>query len=102
MCPETFVISKRVSPTVSPFFPWTGRYQEPLNAPFLNGLFSKGFQEGKGPLRYSGKRPIKVGRWPIKEWKRPIKATGQFSGTPKENGPSKKAHEEVYEKTQKE
>ena len=49
--------------------------QEPLNAPFLNGLFSSGFSEVKRPLRTkSVKRPIKVGKRPINEGKRPIKA----------------------------
>ena len=48
--------------------------QEPLNAPFLNGLFSSGFQEAKRHLKTkSGKRPIKVGKRPIKEGKWPIK-----------------------------
>ena len=70
--------------------------QEPLNAPFLNGLF-----EVKRLLRTkSGKHPIKVGKRPIKEGKRPIKAmvlvgisVGCLMGTPAmaENGPSKKA-----------
>ena len=38
--------------------------QEPLNGPFLNGLFSRGFfqEVGHGPLRYPGKQPIKVGQ----------------------------------------
>ena len=35
-----------------------------------------------GPLRHSGKRPIKEGKRPIKEGKRPINANGQFWGTP--------------------
>ena len=49
--------------------------QEPLNAPFLNGLFPEDFQEAKRPLRTkSAKRPIKVGKRPINEGKRPIKA----------------------------
>ena len=49
--------------------------QEPLNAPFLNGLLSSGFSRGKRPLRTkSVKRPIKVGKRPINEGKRPIKA----------------------------
>ena len=48
-------------------------YQEPLNAPFLNGLFSS--QEAKRALRTkSVKRPIKVGKRPINEGKWPIKA----------------------------
>ena len=50
----------------------------------------------------SGKHPTKVGKRPINQGKRPIKATvliGLFSGTPAmaESGPSKKAHQEVYE-----
>ena len=46
--------------------------QEPLNGPFLNGLFSRGFSRGKtAHLRHSEKRPIKVGKRPIKEGKRP-------------------------------
>ena len=50
--------------------------QEPLNAPFLNGLFPVDFQEVRRPLRTkSGKRPIKVRKRPIQEGKRPIKAT---------------------------
>ena len=57
--------------------------KEPLNAPFLNGLFSRGFSRGKNdPLRPSGKRPMKVGKRPIKEGNRPINANGQFSCTP--------------------
>ena len=50
--------------------------QEPLNAPFLNGLFSSGFSRRKtAPYRTkSVKRPIKVGKRPINEGKRPIKA----------------------------
>ena len=55
---------------------------------FLTGCFPGDFQEGNGPLRHSGKRPIKVGNRPIKEGKRAINANGQLSGTP----PSKKAH----------
>ena len=35
--------------------------QEPLDAPFLNGLFFSGFSKGKRPIRTkSGKRPIEV------------------------------------------
>ena len=78
---------------------------------FLMGCFPVVFQEAKRPLRTkSGKRPIKVGKRPINEGKRPIKAMvlagvavgclmGCFSGTPAiaENGPSKKAHYEVYD-----
>ena len=56
--------------------------QEPLNGPFLNGRFPGHFQEGNGPLRHSGKQPIKVGKRPLKEGKRPIKVNGLFSGTP--------------------
>ena len=54
-------------------FVWT---QEPLNAPFLNGLFSSGFSRRKtAPYRTkSVKRPIKAGKRPINEGKRPIKA----------------------------
>ena len=60
--------------------------QEPLNALFLNTLFSSmpffligcfpvDFQEVKRPLRTkSVKRPMKVGKRPINEGKRPIKA----------------------------
>ena len=80
--------------------------QEPLNAPFLNGLFSRDLREGKRPLRTkSGKRPIKVRKRPIKDGNRPIKVMvlvgvsvgcliGLFSGTPAkaENGTSKKAN----------
>ena len=33
-------------------------------------------------LRHSGKRPIKVRKWSLKEAKRPINANAQFSGTP--------------------
>ena len=56
--------------------------QEPLNAPFPNGLFSHGiFKRENGPSRHSGKRPITVGKRPIKEGKRPINANGLFSGT---------------------
>ena len=45
------------------------RDQEPLNAPFLNGLFCPlGRHRGKAPLYY------KVGKRPINEVKRPIKA----------------------------
>ena len=47
--------------------------QEPLDAPFLN--------DGNGPLRHSGRRPIKVGKRSIKEGKWPIKVNGLFSGT---------------------
>ena len=52
-------------------------FQEPLNAPFLNGLFSSGFSIGKTAWslrKKTGKRPIKVGKRPINEGKRPIKA----------------------------
>ena len=49
--------------------------QEPLNAPFLNGLFSSGFSRGKtAPWGEIGKRPTKVGKRPIKEGKRSTKA----------------------------
>ena len=48
--------------------------QEPLDAPVLNGLFSRDFREGKRPIRTkSGKRPIKVRKRPVKDGKRPIK-----------------------------
>ena len=51
--------------------------QEPLNAPFLNGaVFQAIFKRENGPLRHSGKRPIKVGKLPIKEGKRPINLNG--------------------------
>ena len=47
-----------------------------LSMGFLNGLFSSGFSRGEnGPLKRSGKRPIK-------HRKRRIKADGLFSGTP--------------------
>ena len=50
--------------------------QEPVNAPFLNGLSSNGFSRGvKRPLRTkSAKRPIEVGKRAINEGKRPFKA----------------------------
>ena len=50
--------------------------QEPLNAPFLNGLFSSKISRGtcNGPLGRNRGSPIKVGKRPIKEGKRPIKA----------------------------
>ena len=56
------------------------RCQEPLNAPFLKKrLFSKGiFTRENGPLRHSGRRPIKVGKRPIKVGERPIKPNGLF------------------------
>ena len=42
---------------------------------FLMGCLPVDFQEVKRPLRTkSAKRPIKVGKWPINEGKRPIKA----------------------------
>ena len=42
---------------------------------FLMGCFPVDFQDVKRPLRTkSVKRPIKVGKWPINEGKRPIKA----------------------------
>ena len=42
---------------------------------FLMGCFPLDFHEAKRPLRTkSWKRPIKAGKWPIKEAKRPIKA----------------------------
>ena len=44
-------------------------------------VFPEIFQRENGPLRYSGKRPIKVGKRPAREAKRPINATGLFSGT---------------------
>ena len=61
------------------------------------GCFPVDFQEVKRPLRTkSVKRPIKVGKRPINVGKL---LHGLFSGTPAmvENGPSEKAHEEVYE-----
>ena len=36
----------------------------------------------KGPLRHSRKRPIKVGKRPIKDVKHPINANGQYPDTP--------------------
>ena len=77
---------------------------------FLMGCVPVDVQEVKRPPRTkSAKRPIKVGKRPIKEGKRPIKAmvlvgsrllNGQLSGTAAmaENGPSKKAHLEVYDR----
>ena len=62
----------RLSPAGASRSPATwagGCYQEPLNAPFLNGLFSSGFSRGKtakGLGAKSGKRPMKGGKWPIK------------------------------------
>ena len=66
-----------------------------VNAPFLDGLFSRGISRGKnGPLRRSGRWPIKVGKRRIEERKRP----GLFSGTRHDGKrPSKKAHEKVYD-----
>ena len=65
-----------------------GQYQ-PLVKNLLMPLFLKKnavlqgiFKRENGPLRHSGKRPIKVGKRLIKEGKRPISANGQFSGTP--------------------
>ena len=72
-------------------------FKNPLMGLFLMGCFPGDFQGGNGPLRHSGKRPIEGGKRPIKgKW--PIKANGLFSGTRVmvENGPSKKAHQEVY------
>ena len=83
---------------------WSGCHVKNLFMPlFLMGCFPGDFEEGKRPLRHSGKRPIKVGKRPIKVGKRPIKvgkrpikvgkrpikegkrtisANGQLSGTP--------------------
>ena len=83
----------------------------PFSEPDLMGCFPVDFQEVKQPLRAkSGKRPIKVRKRPIKEGKRPIKAMvlvgisvgclmGCFLAPPAmvENGPSKKAHQGVYD-----
>ena len=49
---------------------------------FLMGCFPNDFQRENGPLRHSGKRPIKVGKRPSKDGERPIKVNGLFSGTP--------------------
>ena len=44
-------------------------FQEPVNAPLLSALFPGDFKRENGPLRHSGKRPIKIGKRPIKEGK---------------------------------
>ena len=52
--------------------------EDPLNGPFLNGLFSSRFSRDKTASgTKSGKRPTKVGKRPIKEGKRPMKAEFQ-------------------------
>ena len=58
---------------------------------FFLAIFQQKRKKGQG-------RPIKEGKRCIKEGKRPINADGQSWGqsTMVENGPSKKAHSEVY------
>ena len=67
-----------------------------LGAPFLGGLFSRGFSRGKTAHEgVQGNGLFRRGKQPIKEGKRPINANGRFSGTVSvtvENGPSKNAH----------
>ena len=58
--------------------------QEPFNGPFLNGLFSREFPEGNGPLVHSGKWPIEVG-------KRPINCPSRLMGCVREPHPGWKA-----------
>ena len=57
-------------------------HQEPLNGPFLNGLFSKIYFRENGLIRHLGQHLIEVGKRPTTELKRPLKANGLFSGTP--------------------
>ena len=45
---------------------------------FLMGCFLGDFQEGDGPLRHSGKQPIKEGKRPIKEGNAPLTLMGSF------------------------
>ena len=54
---------------------------------FSMGCFPGDFQEENGPLRHSGKRPIKVGKRPIKEGKRPISTNVQFRAPHHPRGP---------------
>ena len=57
------------------FLVWFAGATPDLNAPYLNGLFSSGFQEVKRPLRTKlRKRPMEVGKRPIKGGERPITA----------------------------
>ena len=53
-------------------------YQQPLDGPFLNRVFSRGFREGKRPTKAFGERPIKVGKRPIKEGNNPLTLMGSF------------------------
>ena len=59
------------------------------------GCFPGSFQDGNGPLRHSGKRPIKVGKRPIQEGKRTISALMGSFRAPRHDG--KRPLEEVYE-----
>ena len=57
--------------------------QEPLNAPFLNGLFSRGFSRGKTAHQGIPKNgPLRSENGPLRTGNAPINANGQFSGTP--------------------
>ena len=71
-------------------------FQEPLNAPFLDGLFSQRILKRETALSGTeGKRPIKVGKRPIKAGKiGPLMQMGRFRAPRQvvENGPSGEAH----------
>ena len=43
----------------------SGTYQGPLNAPFLNGLFSSGFSKARRPLRAKSGNPRHGGKRPL-------------------------------------
>ena len=51
-------------------------FQERLHAPFLIGMFSRGFSRGK--TAHSGKRPIKVRNGPLRRGNAPLTLMGSF------------------------
>ena len=52
---------------------------------FLMGCFPGDFQEGKRPIKAFGKRPMKVGKRPIKEGNAPLTLMGSFRA-PRQGG----------------
>ena len=58
-------------------------YQEPLNAPFLSGLFSTGFSRGKTAHQgIRGNSPLRSENGPLRRGNAPLMLMGSFQSSP--------------------
>ena len=88
------------APSPKPLFYKTALLQEPFSAPFLNGLFSKGYSRGKtAHLGIRGNGPLRSENGPLRRGNASLRLMGSFRA-PRRGGkrPLKKGPiEEVYD-----